>query len=238
MRDKTRRYVRIGLWTIAVIIILVVEYRGLGENPTQSTTFAVNIGGPFEMTDFNGRVVTEKSYLGRPMAMYFGLTKCPDNCPAILGRMRTLLNKLEATAAARIQVIMVSLDPESDTPEVLKSYLSSIDARFIGLTGTQSQLARFANNYRVFHGSPPSEIDRSELSHSTGFYLFSSTGRFVDVIRSDEADEEAVAKLSRLLSRVDGGCETTHSICSVTALLRSLGWWQDSNQPPDTATIP
>ncbi len=198
MTPDSLRRLRLLLWGV-----VVVAFAGLGylvsqmQMPLGSPQQAA-IGGPFDMVDHNGRTVSEKTYLGRPMAIFFGFTYCPDICPTTLSRLSALLDKLPPEDANRIQVILVSVDPERDTPEALKAYLSAFDARFIGLTGTPQQLSRFARAYRAFYEKVPDASGGYTMNHSAGVYLFDVSGQFSSILSSDTADTVATSKLSEL----------------------------------------
>src|SRR3990170_3647439 len=112
------------------------------------------IGGPFELVDQNGNQVTDQNFKGRLMLIYFGFTFCPDACPTALGVMRAALDKLDV-AAGRVAPILITVDPDRDTPEVLKDYVSNFHPRMMGLTGTKEQIAQAAKAYRVFYQKAP-----------------------------------------------------------------------------------
>lgn len=158
----------------------------------------VNIGGGFTMTSHLGQTMTEKDYRGRPMAMFFGFTNCPDICPTTLLRMTNLMKKLGADAG-KLQVVLVSVDPERDTPEILHAYLSQFDPRFTAMTGTPAQLAAFAKNYRFFYKKVPLNGAEYTMDHSAGVYLYSAKGAFVGTLDPHESDEIVLSKLRKLL---------------------------------------
>ena len=108
------------------------------------------VGGPFSLTDQDGRRVSEKDFLGKHMLVFFGYTYCPDICPTELQVMTAALDTL-GPEAEKIQPVFVSVDPERDTPEVLKSYVENFGPRLIGLTGTPEEIAAIAKAYRVYY---------------------------------------------------------------------------------------
>ena len=133
------RVVRGILWAFAAVAVLSVGVSVWKQQNEVSRSSSFDIGGPFEMTNHLGTPVTEKDYLGRPIAMFFGFTNCPDICPTTLLRMSDLMSKL-GPSAERLQVVLVSVDPERDTPDVLKSYLEQFDRRFSAL-GDRASIA-------------------------------------------------------------------------------------------------
>lgn len=155
------------------------------------------VGGPFRMTDQDGRPVTEASLKGRPTAMFFGFTYCPEVCPTTLLDLTNWMRRM-GPRADRINVVFVSVDPERDTPTQLKTYLSSFDPRIQGFSGTPEDTAAMAALYRVHYKKIPVEGAPYTMDHSTTIYLFDAEGRFVQLIPYGAPDEEALAALNRL----------------------------------------
>lgn len=138
------------------------------------------VGGPFSLTDHTGRKVTDKDYLGKYMLVFFGFTYCPDLCPTELQVMSAALDNLGAKADD-IQPIFITFDPQRDTPEVLKQYISNFHPRFVGLTGTPEEIAVAAKAYRVFYNKleNTSGPDTYLMDHSTITYLMDKQGKFL-----------------------------------------------------------
>jgi protein SCO1/2 len=138
------------------------------------------VGGPFTLTNQDGMKVTEKNYLGKHMLVFFGYTYCPDVCPTELQVMMAALDSL-GTEAEKIQPVFVSVDPERDTPEVLKSYVENFGPRLIGLTGTPEEIAAVAKSYRVYYAKAANQTspDSYLMDHSSIIYLMGPDGRFV-----------------------------------------------------------
>jgi cytochrome oxidase Cu insertion factor (SCO1/SenC/PrrC family) len=138
------------------------------------------VGGPFSLTDQNGRRVSEKDFLGRHMLVFFGFTYCPDICPTELQVMTAALDEM-GPQGEEIQPVFVSIDPERDTPEVLKSYVENFGPRLIGLTGTPEEIAAVAKAYRVYYAKAgdQSSPDSYLMDHSSIIYLMGPDGRFV-----------------------------------------------------------
>ena len=158
----------------------------------------IQIGGPFQLIDMNGRPVTEKSLLGKPTAIFFGFTYCPEVCPTTMAEMTTWLKAL-GPDADRLNVVFVSVDPERDTPEQLKLYLSNFDPRIQGFTGTPEAIARTAKAYRVYYQKVATEGGGYTLDHSSAIYLFDPQGRFVEPIGYGGPPERGLAQLKALL---------------------------------------
>lgn len=160
----------------------------------------VKIGGPFSLVDMHGRPVTEKSLLGKPTAIFFGFTYCPEVCPTTLTDITTWL-KVLGPEADRLNVVFVSVDPERDTPEQLRLYLSNFDPRIQGFTGTPEAVAKAAKAYRVYYQKVPQDRGGYTIDHSSAVYLFDADGRFVAPIAYQSPPDRAVHQLQALLAR-------------------------------------
>ncbi|TNE38096.1 MAG: SCO family protein [Alphaproteobacteria bacterium] len=164
--------------------------------PEPSSSGTALIGGPFELVDQDGRLVTDQSFAGKPMLLYFGYTSCPDICPIDLHKLAKALDLLGEDGKA-LQPIFVTIDPERDNPEVIKKYLSRISGRITGLTGTPDQIADIAHAYKVYYAKTDIEEDGSYwMSHSNIFYLMDSTGHFVQHFDA-EATPQKMAEILR-----------------------------------------
>lgn len=163
---------------------------------SQSST--IQIGGPFQLVEMNGRPVTEKTLLGKPTAIFFGFTYCPEVCPTTMAEMTAWLKAL-GPDADKLNVVFVSVDPERDTPEQLKLYLSNFDPRIQGFTGTPEAIARTAKAYRVYYQKVATEGGGYTLDHSSAIYLFDAQGRFVEPIGYGGPPERGLAQLRALL---------------------------------------
>ena len=109
------------------------------------------VGGPFTLTDQTGKRVTDQDFRGQFLLLFFGYTNCPDVCPTALQIMAAALDKLGANAR-RITPVLISVDPDHDTPALLASYVASFHPRLIGLTGSPAEIAlAFKDAYRMLH---------------------------------------------------------------------------------------
>ena len=138
------------------------------------------VGGPFTLTDHTGLKVADKDFRGHYMLVFFGYTYCPDICPTELQVMSAALDNLGAKAND-IQPIFITFDPQRDTPEVLKQYVSNFHPRLVGLTGTPEEIAVAAKAYRVFYNKleNTSGPDTYLMDHSTITYLMDKQGKFL-----------------------------------------------------------
>lgn len=170
-----------------------------GGEPTHHAATAT-IGGPFQLVDTERRVVSDRTLRGKPTAIFFGFTYCPEVCPTTLAAMSQALAEL-GPQATRFNTVFVSVDPERDTPAAMKEYLSNFDPRIRGFTGTPAQVERIAKAYRVYYRKVPIGDDSYTVDHSTAVYLFDADGAFIEPIRYGAPPNEIAGRMSALLSR-------------------------------------
>ena len=188
-------YAIIGL-LVAIILLTAGGYLFL----SGSTPAALTVGGPFLLIDGDGKPVTEQTWHGKYLLVYFGYTYCPDVCPTTLTNVADALDKLGAKAD-RIQPLFITVDPKRDTPPVVKEYAAAFGPRIVGLTGSAEQIAAAAKAYRVYyaeHRTGPGPDDYS-MDHSSVLYLMGPDGRFIAPVRADQTGPEIAAVLARLM---------------------------------------
>jgi protein SCO1 len=185
-----------GLFAFSAAALCTVYFvSSRGPAPRAATT--TQLGGPFTLVDDTGAPVTEKTLAGKPYAMYFGYTFCPDVCPTTLLDLSRWIKKL-GPDADRLNYVFVTVDPERDTVQSMHAYLSSFDKRIHGYTGTPAEVAQIAREYRVYYRKVPMEGGGYTMDHSAVIYLMGPNGNFVTVIPYQEDDASAVAKLKNL----------------------------------------
>jgi len=167
--------------------------------PAAGTSAAVPIGGEFALVDEDGKPRTWSDFRGKPVAVFFGFTHCPDICPTTLGELSVLLADL-GPRSDDLQVVLVSGDPERDTPEVLNAYLQSFDPRIVGLTGAEVEVERAFSTFRAYRKKVPTEGGDYTVDHSAGVYLYDSDGGFVGTLDMHEDTKVRREKVERLLS--------------------------------------
>ncbi len=162
------------------------------------TTKPSAIGGPFQLVDQNGRAVTDADFKGLTLLVFFGFTHCPDICPTTLFEISEVLKRLGADAD-KAAALFVTVDPERDTPEKLKDYLSSFHPRIFGLSGTPAEIEAVKRAYRVYAKKVLLEGGEYTMDHSAVIYLMDKQGRFVAPFNLKRTAEEAAADLKRRL---------------------------------------
>ncbi len=153
------------------------------DNATSMVQSSVPIGGPFTLTDQDGKTVTDADYRGKYLLIYFGYTYCPDVCPTELGTMARAMDLL-GRQADKVQPMFISVDPERDTVAHLKDYVGLFHPNLVGLTGTPEQVKAAAKAYRVYYAKAPQEGGKPGdylMDHSSFLYLMGPDGRFLGV---------------------------------------------------------
>ena len=138
-----------------------------------------SIGGPFVLTDHNGKRRTDTDFRGKLMLVYFGFTFCPDICPTDMLQMTLAIDKL-GQAGEAVQPLFITVDPKRDTPEHLKGYISLFHPRFVGLTGDAMAIRAAANAYRVYHKKVEwDDTPGYTVDHSAFIYLMGRNGEYL-----------------------------------------------------------
>jgi len=182
-----------GLILCTAVVLLVT---GRGEGPTLPQVAA--IGGPFSLTDQNGRTVTDQDFKGRPFLVFFGFTHCPDICPTTMFEISEIFKKL-GPAGERMRALFITVDPERDTPKALKDYLSSFDPRIVGVTGDDAAIAAVAKAYRAYYKRVPLAEGGYTMDHTAIIYLMGKDGRFVTPFSLKRTTDAAAAELRKYL---------------------------------------
>ena len=156
------------------------------------------IGGSFKLVDQNGAQITEADVKGRPFLVFFGYTHCPDVCPTTLFDVSEILRAL-GKDADRAGALFITVDPERDTPAVMKDYLSSFDPHLRGATGDRAAVDAAEKAYRVYAKKVPGENGDYSMDHTALVYLMDKQGRFVAPFSLKRRPEDAAADLRRYL---------------------------------------
>ena len=199
MTARTARVLLVATAFLAGLIVCfgaVLLLTGRGSGPVAQQIAA--IGGPFTLTDQNGRTVTDQDFKGRPFLVFFGFTHCPDVCPTTLFEVSEILRTL-GPDADRVRAVFITVDPERDTPEVMKDYLSSFDSRLYGLTGDPAAVAAVAKAYRVYFKKVPLDQGGYTMDHTAIVYLMDKNGRFVSPFNLKRGIAAAADDLRRYL---------------------------------------
>jgi len=197
MMDRTTRpLVIVAAFAGSLVVGLVLMLWALGGLRTVAAPAA--IGGPFQLTDQAGQIVTEKSLQGRPTLIFFGFTHCPDVCPTSLFEISEVLRAM-GEDADRVNAYFISVAPERDTDAAMKDYLSSFDPHLKGLTGGPDAVAKVISGFRVYARKVPLKDGDYTMDHTALIYLMDRDGHFVSPFNLKRTPEEAAADLKRYL---------------------------------------
>ena len=155
-------------------------------------------GQGFALTDMNGKPRTLADFKGRVVLLYFGFVQCPDVCPTALTRANEVLRLLGPEAAARVQVIFVTVDPERDTPELLQNYMAAFNPQFLALYGNADETRYTAEGFKVFYKKVPTGSAYT-MDHTALSYLFDPQGRFRVALRHEQTAADYAADVRALL---------------------------------------
>ncbi|WP_448329661.1 SCO family protein [Sulfitobacter sp. M13] len=208
----THRRIRIALWTGAIAIaVLVAGFAVLrsDQNHAAQTVYhgEANIRSEFSLVDHHGQAVTQEDFAGRWQLVFFGFTHCPDICPTSLAYMDNVLELL-GPDADQIAPLFVTVDPERDTPEVLKDYVANFHPQLIGLTGSQDQIAKATDAFKVYNEKLPAKTGphRYTVAHAGHFYLMNRDGGFEAVFL--ESEQPAAEMAEQISMRIENERET------------------------------
>ena len=191
---RTRILAVLAAFLAGALALFAVVWVTLPKEATQASS----VGGPFRLIDQNGRAVTEQDFKGKPFIVFFGFTYCPDICPTTLFDISEVLQRL-GPDAERTAALFITVDPERDTPEKMKDYVSSFHPRVFGLTGTPEEIAKVEKEYRVYAKKVPLKDGGYTMDHTAVVYLMDKDGRFVAPFNLKKTAEEAAADLRRRL---------------------------------------
>jgi len=152
------------------------------------------VGGPFQLTDQDGHAVTQASFAGRPLLLYFGYTSCPDVCPVDLAKIVKIAGAVRQASGVTVTPVFVTIDPERDTPSRLQAYVRAFGKDVVGLTGTTTQIGAITDAYHVYFKKVP--VDGGYLmDHSTMLFLVGSNGAYLDHYGRKLPEEDVVKRV-------------------------------------------
>ena len=154
-------------------------------------------GSDFSLKDMNNNVITEKSFEGQATALFFGFTNCPDVCPMTLNKLTYILNELEKEKK-NLKIFFISIDPERDTPEVMKNYLSSFENKIIGITGESEKIFLLSKSWGIKSEKIFSEDGNYTVDHSSPIILLKN-GKYSSRITHHDDIEESLKIIKKIL---------------------------------------
>lgn len=157
------------------------------------------LGANMAIPDTGGQLRTLNDYKGKVTVVFFGFTQCPDVCPTALAELAQTMHLLEDDAD-RVQVLLISVDPERDTPEVLSAYVSAFHPDFVGLSGTTDQLHTAAQSFRAYYAKVPGPTpEQYSMDHTASFYVFDKKGEVRVLISGDASAPDIASDIRQLL---------------------------------------
>jgi len=187
----------VGALAVAMTVIALFGVQP-GRTPTVvQYTGTAAVGGPFELSTTDGTPFTDANVKGRPYLVFFGFTNCPDVCPTTLFELTGLFKEM-GPSADKITPLMVSVDPERDTPETLKVYMTAFDPRVIALRGTPEQTAKTAKAFAAYFKKVPLDGENYTMDHTAGVWLMKADGTFQGTLDMHEPRETQLKKLEML----------------------------------------
>lgn len=195
------RRVRILLWALVAAAIAAFAFLSFqparSPEPRPQPMVMSSIGGPFTLVGSDGKSFSSIELAGKPYAIFFGFTHCPDVCPTTLARLVQLRRQLGAGDDA-FEIVFVSVDPERDGPSEVGKYAELFDSSVIGLTGTPAQIEQVKKQFGIFSQEVPDESGGYSVDHTATVLLFDRSGDLIGTIAPEEGKDAALGKLKRL----------------------------------------
>jgi protein SCO1/2 len=186
------RYILAGILVVMVAAIGYVTFEWY-----QARYGGEPYGAPFTLTDQNGAEITEAAFKGHPSALFFGFTNCPEICPTTLFEMDGWLKEL-GDEGKDVRAYFVTIDPERDTPDVLKQYVTAVSSRVIGVSGEPDKVLKMAKDFGIYYKKVEMDGGGYTMDHTASVLLLNGKGEFAGTVAYGESKETAIAKLKRL----------------------------------------
>lgn len=201
--DGPSRARRIGTAVAVACLVFMVFGAAVMLIWPKTVQTAVNnvapIGGPFTLTTQTGEKLSDADLRGKPFAVFFGFTRCPEVCPTTLWEMTEALKTL-GPDADKLRVLFISVDPTRDTPEFMARYLQSFDKHITGLTGTEDEIAAVGKEYYVYYRKVATEDGDYTMDHTATIFLMDAQGQFTGTISYGEDTAIRLQKLRKLIA--------------------------------------
>jgi protein SCO1/2 len=187
-------FVVVGAFVAGLVIFLGVILFATGQLSGSGGV----VGGPFKLTGNDGRPISDGTFKGKPYLIFFGYTHCPDVCPTTLFDMSQVMAAL-GKDADRTAALFITVDPERDTPAVMKDYLSNFDPHLLGATGDLQTIEKVEKEFRVYAKKVPTKDGDYSMDHSAVIYLMDKQGRFVAPFSLKRKPAESAAALRKYM---------------------------------------
>lgn len=191
---------RIAIIVSIVLLAGVAGWLAFAVNRTQQEMADQPFGVAFTLTGQDGQPITEQKLRGKPTLMFFGFTHCPEICPTTLFEMEGWLKEVDP-AGDKVHAFLMTVDPERDSPSLLREYIASVSDRVFGISGDPAEIARTLKGYRVYARKVPTDDGEYTMDHTAAVYLLDGKGRFRGTISYGEASDSAVSKIRDLMAK-------------------------------------
>jgi protein SCO1/2 len=195
------RRIRIALWVLAAIAVAgfaaLMFSASRQSAPDAEPISMVSFGGPFTLTAADGQPFSSSKLVGKPYAIFFGFTHCPDVCPTTLARLVRLRQQL-GNARHPLEIVFVTVDPERDGPAEVGRYTDLFGSPIVALTGSPAQISHVKNQFGIYSEKRPDGQGGYSVDHTATVLLFDSNGNFTATIAPEESDGTALDKLKRI----------------------------------------
>lgn len=201
---KALRIIRVFAWLAVVAVVAgTASVYFLGQRSggvlTEASSGKAAIGGPFALVSQNGERVTNETLRGKPYLAFFGFTNCPDICPTTLFELSEMMAEL-GPDADKFNVLLISVDPERDSQELLATYMTAFDPRIVALRGTREETDAVLKSFAAAAIKVPTDNGSYTMEHTAGVYLMDENGEYAGLMRMDEPREQRMQALRNLLA--------------------------------------
>ncbi|AYG59573.1 SCO family protein [Rhizobium jaguaris] len=196
--------VRIVVWIAVVIVAGLLGWLSFGITRSPDVASAGPYGVPFTLVAQNGQPISDQALRGKPAALFFGYTHCPDVCPTTLFELNGWMQKVDPDGT-KLNAYFVTVDPERDTPAIMNQYVSNVSSRITGISGDPDKVMDMVKGFRVYAKKVP--LDEKDpngdytMDHTASVFLLDSAGRFAGTIAYQEDPDMAVKKLENLIKK-------------------------------------
>jgi protein SCO1/2 len=192
-----RLLLMLAAFVAGLVLFSAVVFIVTGRSPAPLVGVSA-VGGPFKLTDQNARPITDQDLKGHPFLVFFGFTHCPDVCPTTLFEVSEIFRRL-GPDADKAAALFITVDPERDTPAVMKDYLANFDPHLRGLTGETQAVEAVLKAYRVYQKKVPLDGGGYTMDHTALVYLMDKEGKFVAPFNVKRGADAAAAELRKYL---------------------------------------
>jgi protein SCO1/2 len=202
MSDRSMKTIRIALWIAIALLAGLLGWLTLELNRADEKLAEGPFGVPFTLVAQDGSPITEKAFAGKPTALFFGFTHCPEVCPTTLFELDGWLSKTDPDGT-KMQAYFITVDPERDTPEIVQNYVSNVSKRITGISGPADKVMDMVKGFRVYARKVPVDEKQPDgeytMDHTASVFLLDRDGRFRGTIAYGENPDVAVQKLENLI---------------------------------------